>query len=133
MLLNLIGFLWNAFLLFLVVMIPTCLYIGYTGKMKELEREEQIKVSLKKEKEQVIEEKVKDDKNYRTVKKEAGSYSVFSPDGTEAIVIRVNTQAEGNLWVAALAVKDGKSSERVKTKKEAVALAIELLKEHKGN
>ena len=68
---------------------------------------------------------------FRTVKKEPGSYSVFDSDGVEAIVIRVDVPNEGKLWVAALAVKNGTHSDRVKTKKEAVALAIELLKEHK--
>lgn len=70
---------------------------------------------------------------YKTVKKEPGSYSVIGPDKSEAIVIKVETHDEGKYWIAILATKEGKKSERVKTKKEAVALAIELLKEHKGN
>lgn len=70
---------------------------------------------------------------YRTVKKEAGSYTVVGPDNKEAIVIRVETPNDGKYWIAILADKEGKKSDRVGTKKEAVALAVELLKENKGN
>lgn len=67
---------------------------------------------------------------YKTIKREPGSYVVVGPDKIDAHVLKVETPAEGKYWIAVL-VKNNTKSERVSTKKEAVALAIELLKDYK--
>lgn len=137
-----VGGLWNFFLFFFFIVLPAVFFVKLYLYFKNEAEKERIKrvdeaAKLYEEKQKFDEvrrlvDNTPKEEVYKTVKREAGSYSVIAPDKTEAVVVRVDTPSEGALWVAALAVKNGKHSERVKTKKKAVALAIELLKEHKG-
>jgi hypothetical protein len=129
---------WTLFLFFIFGVLPIAFVYGFVKGLKKepevVKKEEQPEEIVKEKKfKKHKEAEIPSPELYRTVKKEAGSYLVMGPDNTEAIVIKVTVPNEGNLWVAALAVKNGKHSERVKTKKKAVALAIELLKEYKEN
>lgn len=124
---------WNLSLVFIFGFLPAVFIFGFFSAIKEKSEDQKNIVEnntdkIVPEKEKVVDTPAID--IYKTVKKEAGSYVVVAPDNTEAIVIRVDVAGKNKLWVAALATKNGKTSERVPTKKEAVTLAIELLKEH---
>lgn len=124
---------WNMALAFVFIVLPIAFLIGFFGKLLENKREENEAKRLEAEANEPKAEQANVPKPevYKTVKKEPGSYLVVGPDATEAIVVRVTVPNEGNFWVAALAVKNSVHSDRVLTKKEAVKLAIEMLKEHK--
>lgn len=126
---------WNLFLFFAFVFVPFVMFIGFMQKRAEIKEEyARTAETFKLEAKQPITEKAAPkafEETYRTVKKEPGAYSVFGPGGREAIVIKVEVPNEQKYWIAILASRDGKKSDRVKTKKEAVACAIELLKEEK--
>lgn len=133
MLLTLIQNCWNLFLLFIFVFLPICFIVAFfneIGKTKKEEAKEEIQEI--KEEQKKLEFDLPVIENYRTVKKEPGSYLVVAPDGTEAVVVKGTMPGEGKVWIAALAVKNNKNSARASTKKEAVALAIEMLKEFKS-
>lgn len=121
---------WNLFLVFIFLVLPIAFLYGFFKKEEaptpKSDTETQDKIQPKEKEHYPVPE------TYRTVKKEAGSYLVVGPDNSEAVVVRVDTPNEGKLWVAALAVKNNTNSVRVPTKKQAVAAAIEMLKEHKG-
>lgn len=126
---------WGMFLFFFFFVLPCFFIYGMVKKAEEIKREYAEEGEKKpkaskppKEETPAYEPPIE---TYKTVKKEPGSYAVVGPDNMEAIVIRVETPNDGKYWIAILPLKEAKKSERVKTKKEAVALAIELLKEHK--
>lgn len=126
---------WNLFLFFAFVFAPFVMLIGFLQKRSEIKEEMAAQYEKKSSDTKSPKEETPSHglpvETYRTVKKEPGAYSVFGPGGREAIVIKVETPSDGKYWIAILASREGKKSERVKTKKEAVALAIELLKEEK--
>lgn len=123
MILTIIENFWNFFLFFFCVILPIAFIYGlfHVPAASITHTEPHISISLKEQ------ERVTPD-FYQTVKKEAGSYEVRGPNNSLAIVIKVEYPNEGTYWVASHAAKNGKTADRVKTKKEAVAAAIELLK-----
>lgn len=129
--------LWTAILFFFLVVLPIIFIFGVMKNVSEMNKEKLEEAMKKAAKKADKHQSPKEEEpaytppieTYRTVKKEPGSYSVVGPGKKEAIVIRVETPHDGKYWIAILADKEGKKSERVKTKKEAVELAIELLKE----
>lgn len=125
---------WTLFLLFIFIFLPICFFIGLCKELSK-NKEEPVKEEIKLEKEQAVKETEKFDipvtEVYKTVKKEPGSYIIIGPDKTEAVVVKATVPGDGNIWIAALAIKNNQNSVRVSTKKEAVAAAIEMLKEYK--
>lgn len=131
MILDFISTAWNLALFFIFVVLPIAFLFGFFKKLQEAKHEANETKRLGAEQPKAEKANMPKPEVYKTVKKEPGSYLVVGPDATEAIVVRVTVPNEGNFWVAALAVKNSVHSDRVLTKKEAVKLAIEMLKEHK--
>lgn len=126
MLLSIIQNCWTLLLIFIFVFLPIVFVVTLCTEVSNSSKPQEAKTSPSVNSEP-IQERITPEV-YRTVKKEAGSYEVHAPNGQFAVVIKVPYVNEGTFWAVALAAKDGKRIDRIKTKKEAVAAAIELLK-----
>lgn len=128
MILTIIQNSWDLFLIFVFIFLPIVFVFGLVKAIKEpalatITEEEITSMTTEPVQERITPE------IYRTVKKEPGSYEVRGPNNSIAIVIKVEYPNEGTYWVASHAAKNGKTADRVKTKKEAVEAAIDLLKD----
>lgn len=119
---------WNITLFIIFVVFPIAFIYGLVKETTKIKKEEQSEEEISIPAMPTNDLPLGD--TYKTIKREPGSYLVVSSDKTEAHVLKVETPAEGKYWIAVL-VKNNTKSERVSTKKEAVALAIELLKDYK--
>lgn len=112
---------WNLFLIFLFVVLPIVFIFGLK---KELNKEQ----SESKTKSDEIPLANSSEVTYRTVMNEAGSYTVISSNNEKASVTRQLSTDLGKHWTVSVKKNGEIKTENTKTKKEAVAAAIELMK-----